>query len=111
MNIGKLTDEMCMLVYLLMKTKLKVCDVLGWFNKNVRKRKEFLRKFNISLEDYEYVPYLFPKTHQTYLLQWKTACLSWIGKYDVTFEMLKRTKKYFLSNEKNCKPVELNDML
>lgn len=89
-SLRKSTDELCMLVYLLLETKLKIRDLLGWFNTDVGKRRAFLENHNLLLEEYETFPCFFPKTHQGYLLQWKMACLEWLGKGDVTFEMLKR---------------------
>lgn len=88
----KTTDEMSMLVYLIMFTGLKVSDLLGWFNLNLVKRRNFLKSFNI-LEDYESAQILFTKKHKTYLLQWKKACKMWIGKENATFEWLRKCCK------------------
>lgn len=86
------TEELSMLVYLLIKTRLKVSELLGWFNKDVKRRIEYLEQTNesLSLLEYLHVPILFPKTHQAYLSQWKRYCQKWIGVNDATFEMLKR---------------------
>lgn len=90
----KTTDELSMLVYLILSTDLKMKDLLGWFNKNPLKRREYLNNANLDLlEDYESVPLLFPKTHHAYLVQWKRACKDWIGVEGATFEMLKRKPK------------------
>lgn len=83
-------SELCLLVYLLMTTRLKMCDLLGWFNRDIGKRRRYLEDLRV-LQEYELVPVLFPKKHQTYLLQWKRACFRWIGKKNVTFEMLRRS--------------------
>lgn len=88
----KTTSEVCLLVYMLMTTNLKIRDLLGWFNHNRSKRQRVLEDPQI-LEEYELSRVLFPKTHQTYLLQWKRACELWIGKRNVTFEMLRRSCK------------------
>lgn len=88
----KTIDELCLLVYLLMTTNLKMCDLLGWFNYNLNKRRKILHDPKI-LEEYELIKIPFPKKHQTYLLQWKKACRSWIGKENVTFEKLRRSCK------------------
>ncbi len=86
----KTTDEMSLLVYLLMETGLKVNNVLGWFNRDPGRRRAYLKTQPQYLEDYTNVPVLFPKTHHAYLIQWKRACKSWFGKDGCTFEMLKR---------------------
>lgn len=86
----KNTDEMSLLVYLLMETRLKVNDLLGWFNTDPGKRRDYLKTLPQYLEDYANVPLLFPKTHHAYLIQWKRACKSWLGREGCTFEMLKR---------------------
>lgn len=88
----KTVDELCLIVYLLMTTNLKMCDILGWFNYNMNKRRKILQDPSI-LEEYELVRILFPKKHQTYLLQWKKVCRSWIGKENATFERLRRSCK------------------
>lgn len=93
----KTVDEMCLLVYMMMTTTLKMCDLLGWFNRDRMKRRKCLQDLKI-LEEYELIRILFPKKHQTYLLQWKKACHLWIGRKDVTFEMLRRS----------CKQVKYN---
>lgn len=84
-----------MLVFLLMETHLKMSDLLGWFNENRVKRREFLQreKKMYILEDYERVPKLFWKKHQTYLLKWQILCNKWLGIDKATFEMLKRSLK------------------
>ncbi|GIY77304.1 uncharacterized protein CDAR_422811 [Caerostris darwini] len=87
----KNTDEMSLLVYLILKTKLKIKDLLGWFNTDLDKRRVYLQEHNTSLlEDYTSVPKLFPKTHHAYLLQWKQACKLWLNVEGASFEMLKR---------------------
>lgn len=89
----KTIDELCLIVYLLMTTNLKMRDLLGWFNYNLNKRRKFLQDPQV-LEEYELVRILFPKKHQTYLLQWKRACRCWIGKEkNVTFERLRNSCK------------------
>lgn len=82
-------SELCLLVYMLMTTRLKMCDLLGWFNQDIGQRRKYLRDLNV-LAEYELVPKLFTRKHQTYLLQWKKACESWIGKR-VTFELLRKS--------------------
>lgn len=89
----KTIDELCLIIYMLMTTTLKMQDLLGWFNRDRIKRRKYLQDLKI-LEEYELIRILFPKKHQTYLLQWKKACHSWIGKKNVTFEMLRRSCKY-----------------
>lgn len=91
-RLRKTTNELCLLVYLLMTTRLKVRDLLGWFNGDMAERRRFLRDTKM-LEEYELVRVLFPKKHQTYLLQWKKVCQSWTGKENVTFEMLRKSCK------------------
>lgn len=87
----KTTDELSMLIYVIMFTGLKVSDILGWFNNDLGKRRKVLKQLNI-LEEYESVVKLFTKKHQTYLLQWKKACESWIGrKLNATFEALRQS--------------------
>lgn len=88
----KTVDELCLIVYMMMTTSLKMRDLLGWFNRDRMKRRKCLRDLKV-LEEYELIRILFPKKHQTYLLQWKKACQLWIGKKDVTFEMLRRSCK------------------
>lgn len=88
----KTVDELCLIIYMLMTTNLKMRDLLGWFNKDRLKRRQCLVDLKI-LEEYELIPILFPKKHQTYLLQWKKVCESWIGKKNVTFEMLRKACK------------------
>lgn len=92
-QVRKTVSELCLLVYLLMTTRLKVHDLLGWFNRNRGRRRNYLQDPTI-LEEYELIPVLFPKKHQTYLLQWKKACQMWIGRRDVTFEMLRKACKW-----------------
>lgn len=82
-----------------MTTNLKMRDILGWFNYNLNKRRKFLQDPKI-LEEYELVRILFPKKHQTYLLQWKKACRLWIGKENVTFERLRRSCERVKANLK-----------
>lgn len=81
-------SELCLLIYLLMTTGLKMRDLLGWFNRDVSIRSKYLKDLKI-LQEYELVPTLFSRKHQTYLLQLKRACLMWIGRKNVTFEMLR----------------------
>lgn len=88
----KTVDELCLIIYMLMTTNLKMRDLLGWFNRDIMKRRKTLQDLKI-LEEYELIRILFPKKHQTYLLQWKKACQSWIGKKDVTFELLRKSCK------------------
>ena len=85
-------NELSLLITLLMSTPLKMCDLLGWFNHNRNRRLCFLRNTKI-LEEYERVVILFPKKHQTYLLQWKKTAKNWIGKKSVTFELLRKSCK------------------
>lgn len=109
-QVLKSTDEMSMLIYLLLKTNLKVCDLLGWFNHNVPKRTLYLDTNDLHiLEDYESIPTLFPKKHQTYLLQWKAACVKWIGKTHVTFEMIRKSKQPLKKKEKISKKLKFSD--
>lgn len=75
-----------------MFTDLKVSDLLGWFNKDSGKRKQYLKCLNI-LEDYESCNRLFTKKHQTYLIKWKRLCKQWIDKENVTFEILRKSCK------------------
>lgn len=86
----KETDEMALLIYLLVETPLKVGDLLGWFNTNVEKRKEYLKDKPDLLGEFLSVPKLFPKTHQAYLKQWKRVCSQWFGIQEATFEMVRR---------------------
>lgn len=85
-------NELCLLITLLMVTSLKMCDLLGWFNRNRNLRLRYLKDTKI-LEEYERVTILFPKKHQTYLFQWKKAAQRWIGKKSVTFELLRKSCK------------------
>lgn len=85
-------EEMSLLVYLLLHTRLKVGEVLGWFNRDVDQRIEFLETLNIPLSDFMRVPILFTKTHQAYLNRWKKTCKTSFGVENATFEMLKRKK-------------------
>lgn len=89
-RLRRTTSELCLLVYLLMTTELKMRDLLGWFNEDMARRRKCLRDLEI-LQEYELIRVLFPKKHQTYLLQWKKACGSWIGRRNVTFEKLRRS--------------------
>ncbi|GFQ86759.1 uncharacterized protein TNCT_228651 [Trichonephila clavata] len=85
------TEEMALLVFLLLKTKLKMSDLLSWFNKDPVKRQNYLKEHADWLADYGSVPVLFPKTHQAYLNQWKRLCSHLFGIHQATFEMLKRS--------------------
>jgi hypothetical protein len=84
------TNELSMLVYLLLNTNLKMNELLGWFNRDQVKRKTYIKGREALLIDYVLVPLLFPKTHHAYLIQWKRACRDWVGENNATFEMLKR---------------------
>ncbi|GBN19703.1 hypothetical protein AVEN_261786-1 [Araneus ventricosus] len=84
------TDEMALLVFLLLETQLKVTDLLGWFNMDSEKRKEYLKDKPELLGEYLTAPVLFPKTHQAYLKQWKRVCNQWFGIREGTFEMVRR---------------------
>lgn len=86
----KTTEELSMLIYIMMFTNLKVSDILGWFNENLGKRREYLKNLNI-LEDYESSRKLFTKKHQTYLIKWKKLVEAWIGKRNATFESFRRS--------------------
>lgn len=88
----KSTSEICMLVYLLLRTRLKISDLLGWFNHHLNERVSYLGKYPELLEDYIKVPRLFPKKHQTYLLQFKKICRKWIRVENASFQMLQRSK-------------------
>lgn len=92
MKILKETDELALLVFLLMETNLKLQQILGWFNTDPVRRKEYLKDGWLS-SDYASAPKLFPKSHQAYLNQWKRICSQWFGIQEATFEMLKRSKK------------------
>ncbi|GFQ80233.1 uncharacterized protein TNCT_549681 [Trichonephila clavata] len=89
------TEEMALLVFLLLKTKLKMSDLLSWFNTDPKKRQDYLKEHAEWLEDYASVPVLFPKTHQAYLNQWKRLCSNLFGVHQATFEMLKRSQKLY----------------
>lgn len=89
-RVRKTMNELCLLIYMLMTTRLKMRDLLGWFNRDRVKRRNYLGDVKV-LQEYELVRILFPKKHQTYLLQWKRACKAWIGKRNVTFEMLRKS--------------------
>lgn len=89
----KNTDEMALLVFLLLETKLKTKDILGWFNKDREKRRLYLKEKDELLAELGSVPLLFPKTHQAYLNQWKVVCKKWFGIQGATFEMLRRSIK------------------
>ena len=84
-------DELCLLVTLIIVTRLKMRDLLGWFNRNRNQRIHYLQNMEI-LEEYERVAILFPKKHQTYLIQLKKATRNWIGK-TVTFEQIRKSSK------------------
>lgn len=88
----KTTEELSMLVYIMMFTDLKVSDLLGWFNEDLGKRREYLKDLNI-LEDYESLRKLFTKKHQTYLIKWKRVVERWIGKKNATFEAFRLSCK------------------
>ncbi|GFT26030.1 uncharacterized protein NPIL_17021 [Nephila pilipes] len=88
------TDEMALLVFLMLKTKLKMSDLLGWFNTDPVKRQNYLKEHSDYLADYVFVPVLFPKTHQAYLNQWKRVCSNWFGIQQATFEMLRRSRVF-----------------
>lgn len=89
----KETDEMALMVFLLLETKLKTKDILGWFNRDCEKRQLYLQGKNEWLVEFGSAPVLFPKTHQAYLNQWKTVCKKWFGIHGATFEMLRRSIK------------------
>ncbi|GFT05739.1 uncharacterized protein TNCV_4670361 [Trichonephila clavipes] len=86
------TEEMALLVFLLLKTKLKMSDLLSWFNTDPVKRQDYLKEHTDWMADYVSAPVLFPKTHQAYLNQWKRLCSHLFGIHQATFEMLKRSK-------------------
>lgn len=88
----KTTEELSMLIYIMMFTNLKVSDLLGWFNEDLGKRRQYLKKLHI-LEDYESSRKLFTKKHQTYLINWKKAVKLWIGKKNATFEAFRQSCK------------------
>lgn len=88
----KTTEELSMLIYIMMFTNLKVSDLLGWFNEDLGKRRQYLKNLNI-LEDYESSRKLFTKKHQTYLINWKRAVELWIGKKNATFEAFRQSCK------------------
>ncbi|GFR14414.1 uncharacterized protein TNCT_422171 [Trichonephila clavata] len=54
------TEEMALLVFLLLKTKLKMSDLLSWFNKDPVKRQNYLKEHADWLADM--VVRLFPNT-------------------------------------------------
>lgn len=91
-------DEMALLVYLLLETKLKMNDLLTWFNTDKTKRMEFLKMHPECMADYARAPRLFPKTHQGYLKQWSRKCLEWYGVQRATFEMLKRSISFYTAS-------------
>ncbi|KAG8175209.1 hypothetical protein JTE90_022632 [Oedothorax gibbosus] len=85
------TDEMALLVWLILYTKLKMRDLLGWFNNDPVLRCKFLQTHEMDdLMEYANAPRLLPKTHQAYLYQWKRVCNQWFGIQGATFEMLRR---------------------
>lgn len=91
-EVWKETDEMALLVYVLLNTTLSIQEVLSWFNHNVERRQDVLRqkKWNWSFAT---APKLFPKTHQAYLSQWKRVVRQWFGIESATFEMLRRSRR------------------
>ncbi|GBL71885.1 hypothetical protein AVEN_228812-1 [Araneus ventricosus] len=89
----KETDEMALLIFLLIKTRLKMKELLGWFNTDPEKRKEYLKDKPDWLGGYISAPKLFPKTHQAYLKQWKRVCSQWFGIHEATFEMVRRINR------------------
>lgn len=92
-NKRKDTDEMSLVIFLMMETELGIKQLLGWFNNNPEKRQTYLKERDDGLmEEYAAVPKLFPKTHQAYLNQWKMKCYQWTGVPNATFEMIKRSK-------------------
>jgi len=90
-DVWKETDEMALLVFILLNTKLTIQDVLSWFNNNVKRRQEVFRQKKWCF-NYETVPKLFSKTHQAYLNQWKQVIKQWFGIEEATFEMLRRSR-------------------
>lgn len=85
------TDEMALLVMLLLDTKLKMQELLGWFSNDPVLRVNYLEAHNMDgMMEYANAPRLFSKTHQTYLNQWKRVCNQWFGIRGATFEMLRR---------------------
>lgn len=97
-NQRKDTDEVCLLLFLLLETKLKMSELLGWFSKDSDRRKEYLKDKPELLSEYASAPKLFPKTHQAYLNRWKALCYHWFGVHSATFEMVRRSNK---SNSKS----------
>lgn len=85
------TDELSLLLFLLLETNLKMSELLGWFNTDPPRRKEYLKDKPEWLAEYTSAPKLFPKTHQAYLNQWKALCFKWFGVHSATFEMLRRS--------------------
>lgn len=94
------TDEMALMVFLLLETKLKTKDLLGWFNRDREKRQLYLKGKDEWLADFGSAPVLFPKTHQAYLNQWKVVCKKWFNIQGATFEMLRRSVKYHTIKQK-----------
>lgn len=92
-EILKETNEMALLVFLLLKTKLRVNELLGWFNLDPVARKKYLKTYHPEedlLGGYESAPKLFTKTHQALLTQWQKKCRLWFPYQRATFEMLRR---------------------
>ncbi|GFR29528.1 uncharacterized protein TNCT_229561 [Trichonephila clavata] len=89
------TDEMCLLVWLLIETDLKPRHLLGWFNRNPDNRNDYLQG-NIVLPG----GVLFTKRHHAYLSQFKRKCLKWIGTSNVSFEMLSRSVRNKMPGKK-----------
>ncbi|GFY53331.1 uncharacterized protein TNIN_222321 [Trichonephila inaurata madagascariensis] len=80
------TNEMCLLLWLLIETNLKPRHLLGWFNQNQTSRNDYLQG-KIVLPG----GVLFSKRHHAYLSQFKRKCHKWIGTSNVSFEMLSRS--------------------
>lgn len=89
-DVWKETDEMALLVFLLLNSDLTIGDLLSWFNNNVKRRQAFLKQKTWYL-NCEMAPKLFPRTHQAYLNQWKRVVRQWFGIPGATFEMLRRS--------------------
>ena len=102
------TEEMSMLVYIIMFTNLKMVDLLGWFNNDIGKRRKCLKNLHI-LEDYEWCKRLFTKKHQTYLINWKKACKIWLGKKNITFEDFRQSCKE--AKTKGFMRIEFDEIL
>lgn len=88
---GKKQTKWLCWFFLVIHTKLRVQELMGWFNNDPVARQKFLKIGNHDwLTEYASVPKLFPKTHQAYLAQWKRVCVQWFGIQGATFEMLRR---------------------